>query len=138
MANVNKLSFIPVPDGGPFKTDNEVRLRSGRFSHIPLLVGNNNEEIQTPGIGVADTQGIFTCTSARSARFHAHYGKTWQYRYFGNFPVGNWTNPGAYHGSEVEQVFGTYLEKSATYFQRKSSRYMQGMDNMSLPYSGMY
>jgi carboxylesterase type B len=54
----------------------------------------------------------FTCATAQTASFRAKAGvPTWRYRYFGD-----WDNlrlydccpgSGAYHGSELEMVFGT-------------------------------
>jgi len=74
----------------------------------------------------------FTCTTGSIANLTASNGySTWRYIYDAAFPnQAYFSNPGAYHSSEIAQVFGTYtkLESSSggpTSDQAKLSWYMQ-------------
>ncbi|KAJ7253953.1 hypothetical protein C8J57DRAFT_1659015 [Mycena rebaudengoi] len=98
----------------------------------PYLLGNLGNEAGfyrirgfTAGLNLSDAQWsifnaeAFICTASQTASFRAKAGvPTWRYRYFGD-----WDNlrlydccPGsaAYHGSELEIVFGTAVNVSGT------------------------
>ncbi|KAI5846793.1 carboxylesterase family protein [Tricharina praecox] len=126
--NTSGASFTPVIDNGTIFGDTVARLAAGQLTRVPTLIGSNNDEIpgETPGAYI--TALAFTCPAARSASHRASYVPTWQYRYHGSFPTGNpnFPDPGAFHGSELAQVFGTYNRTSATQAQRESSEYIQG------------
>jgi len=124
----NNLAVIPIADEGTIFSNYAARLKSGKYARVPMLIGSNDEEIPTPGSseGAVLTRELFTCPAARAARSHAKYVNTWQYRYFGSYPIPRIEISGAFHGSEIEQVFGTYNTTSATAQQKKSSKYIQG------------
>jgi carboxylesterase 2 len=74
----------------------------------------------------------FTCTSGSIANLTASNGySTWRYIYDAAFPNQDYfPNPGAYHSSEIAQVFGTYTKLTSssggpTSDQAKLSLYMQ-------------
>jgi len=74
----------------------------------------------------------FTCTTGSIANLTASSGySTWRYMYDAAFPnQAYFTNPGAYHFSEIAQVFGTYTKLKSSYGgptsdQAKLSLYMQ-------------
>jgi carboxylesterase 2 len=56
------------------------------------------------------TDLAFTCTTASLTSFLAFNGyTTYRYRYDASFPTtSNFANSGAYHTSEISEVFGTY------------------------------
>ncbi|KAH8820239.1 liver carboxylesterase 1 precursor [Xylogone sp. PMI_703] len=56
------------------------------------------------------TDAAFTCTTASLSNFAALHGyRVWRYRYAASFPnQATYPNLGAYHTSEIPQVFGTY------------------------------
>jgi len=118
-----QLVFAPTPDNGTIFSDTPARMEAGRFARIPILIGSNDAEVPSDP---AQTQFAFTCPAARSAKAHAKYVPTWQYRYFGNFPsVSGDPSPGAFHGSEIGQVFGTFSPVTATEKQKESSKLIQ-------------
>jgi carboxylesterase type B len=74
----------------------------------------------------------FTCTTGSIANLTASNGySTWRYIYNAAFPNQDYfPNPGAYHSSEIAQVFGTYTKLTSssggpTSDQAKLSLYMQ-------------
>ncbi|KNG49934.1 liver carboxylesterase 1 precursor [Stemphylium lycopersici] len=77
------------------------------------------------------TDLVFTCTTARLANYLALFGRTvYRYLYTPEFPNLNiFPNAGAYHSSEIPQVFGTYPLSnqygSATQQQIQLSTFMQ-------------
>jgi carboxylesterase type B len=129
IVNDAKLPFTPIADNGTIFADRRSRLSSGDFARIPILVGSNDQEIPGAGMGEFYTASLFTCPASAVARNHAKYvPSTWQYRFFGNFPTyENFTEPGpgAFHGSEISQVFGTF-PVATTELQRESAKYIQG------------
>ena len=83
---------------------------------------------------VADRLGtdlVFTCTTARLANYLALFGRTvYRYLYTPAFPnLSIFPDAGAYHSSEIPQVFGTYplsnQHGSATQQQIQLSAFMQ-------------
>ncbi|KAF8195313.1 cholinesterase, partial [Mycena galopus ATCC 62051] len=98
---------------------------AGKFAKLPYLLGNLDNEAGfyrirgfTADLNLTDAQWdlfnleAFTCATSQTAAFRARAGvPTWRYRYFGD-----WDNlrlydccpgSGAYHGSDLEMVFGT-------------------------------
>ncbi|QIW96262.1 hypothetical protein AMS68_001780 [Peltaster fructicola] len=80
------------------------------------------------------TDLVFTCTTsllAGALRDRKNGAPVWRYRYDGAFPdVSIYPNVGAYHSSEIFEVFGTYPVKnqfgSVTPDQISLANYMQG------------
>lgn len=87
----------------------------------PYLLGNNNYEqgyyvipAYENGINVTTKQGAqfllesFTCPNAFEAKQRVKYNvPTWRYRYFGHWKnLQLYPGSGAYHGTELEMVFG--------------------------------
>lgn len=103
------------------------RLEAGKYSKLPYLFGNNNNEAgfykisaYAAGTVLPDAtwnefnEEDFTCPNSYSA-FHrrAQGVPTWLYRYFGDW--GNlrlYPTSGAYHGSDLEMVFGASQDVS--------------------------
>ncbi|MAD87569.1 MAG: hypothetical protein CL912_31815 [Deltaproteobacteria bacterium] len=73
------------------------------------------------------TDLIFTCTTSSLTTVAALNGyDTWRYYYEGVFPnLQVFEDAGAFHASEIPQVFGNYLPLGATTQQIGLSRYMQ-------------
>ncbi|KAK4541845.1 hypothetical protein LTR36_007377 [Oleoguttula mirabilis] len=126
-------AFYPTPDGVLVFSNYSALSDEGAFAKIPYLLGNNNYEQgyyvlpdYLKGINVTTAQGddfllsSFTCPNAFEAGNRLAYSvPVWLYRYFGN-----WANielypatsayagqvigegSGAYHGAELEMVFG--------------------------------
>lgn len=134
--SANNLTFTPAQDNGTVFSNYLSLLESGSRAKVPLLVGSNDQELlavnntaEAAATGSFSTLQTFTCPAAQTARYHARIAPTWQYRYFGAFPMrfGNFTMPGvASHGAEIPQVFGTYDPDGASEEQRDSSAYIQG------------
>lgn len=125
-----QATFHPTVDGALVFADYEARARDGAFARIPYLVGNTDFEAgwyklsaYAAGRNLSEAQWdlfdqrAFTCPTGAAARYRAARGvPTWRYRYHGR-----WANlqlydgaaglgprgSGAYHGSDVEMVFGT-------------------------------
>ncbi|KAK7911917.1 hypothetical protein PG985_014398 [Apiospora marii] len=147
-----QATFHPTVDNLTVFADYEARAAAGRFARIPLLTGNNDFEAgwyklsaYAARINLTESQWdlyderAFACPSAYTAGYRARYGvPTWRYRYFGD-----WDNlrlysstaglgsrgSGAYHGSEIEMVFGTAQDVSGLESSCKeaaTSRYMMG------------
>lgn len=126
-------------------TQQEYRKRraSGDFARLPILVGSNDDE----GALIAPLAGEFFGSLPITPHIITLYGFTcpavavaysrtrrnvpvYQYRYFGSYP-NLITKPGvgAYHGSELSMVFGTYNRSTIaapTSDQIQTSYYMQG------------
>ncbi|KAK7964099.1 cholinesterase precursor [Apiospora saccharicola] len=147
-----QATFHPAIDNVTVFADYEARAAAGRFARIPMLTGNNDFEAgwyklsaYAVRINLTEAQWdlynerAFTCPSAYTANYRAQYGvPTWRYRYFGdwdNLRLYNGTaglgprGSGAYHGSEIEMVFGTARDVSGletTHEEAATSRYMMG------------
>ncbi|KAE9989657.1 hypothetical protein EG327_002420 [Venturia inaequalis] len=78
------------------------------------------------------TDATYTCTTSSIATFLNSFGYTvWRYRYNPSFPSTNvFPNSGAYHTSEIPEVFGTYPLSdrygNVTQQQIQLSAFMQG------------
>ncbi|EGP85142.1 uncharacterized protein MYCGRDRAFT_75146 [Zymoseptoria tritici IPO323] len=85
--------------------------------------------ITTPILSRIATDAVFTCpaSSLSSAIVSAGRQPVWRYRFDADFPnVRFYPNAGAYHSSEIPEVFGTYFENAqTTTAQRELSKYMQ-------------
>ena len=79
------------------------------------------------------TDVLFTCTTSSLANYLALFGyKVWRYRYGASFPnTSTFPNAGAYHTSEIPEVFGTYPVSNqlgtVTQQQIQLSKYMSGV-----------
>jgi carboxylesterase type B len=97
------------------------------FSPIPYLAGNNDNEYgyyaitafalnETFSGAQTDLFNIeaFTCPTARETDARSAAGvPAWRYRYFGDWPnLQLYPGSGAYHGSEINMVFGTAQDVS--------------------------
>ena len=120
LVRAGALSFVPAVDNATVHADMGARLRAGAFARVPVLVGSNEREVGDAAV----TRAAFTCPAARVARWHA---RAWQYRYFGNWTLqAGAPAAGAFHGSEIANVFGTYQGELAGEEQRAASRFIQG------------
>ncbi|KAJ7920629.1 cholinesterase precursor [Mycena leptocephala] len=118
-------AFQPTVDNITVFADYATLSTAAKFAKLPYLLGNLDNEAGfyrirgfTAGLNMTDSQWAifnsegFTCATSQTASFRAKAGvPTWRYRYFGD-----WNNlrlydccpgSGAYHGSELEMVFGT-------------------------------
>ncbi len=118
-------SFKPLPDDKTVFFNYTLRAaQPGGLARIPALVSTtSNEQASLTKYPVedvvagpnqtrvdAETVGVFVCLASNTTRSRAEAGlKTWRYEYAGNFssltPLA-WM--GAYHGSDVPMVFGTF------------------------------
>jgi cholinesterase len=122
-----EIAFGPVADNKTVFADSLARGRAGEFIHVPILAGNvDNEWGLTESIELAAVGGnmsllppvitvnvtnliSFTCTAGIAAQSRVeNLVPAWRYRYYGDYPNLS-LSPirGAYHGSEVFQVFGS-------------------------------
>ncbi|KAG6988945.1 hypothetical protein G7Y79_00067g095600 [Physcia stellaris] len=117
-------SFLPTADNKLVFSDYASLGRAGRFIRKPMLLGNNDYEAGIIKV-IFGAQGrtmplqqwatlnlqTFTCPVANAALYRAMNNvPVWRYRYYGEFPNLRLTaNPssGAWHGSEIANVFGT-------------------------------
>lgn len=135
------LSFMPTIDERTVFSDYGARARSGKVARLPTIISNTANEASslvpfTPSgfpqdIILAVTLGQFICPAYDSTIERAQNSiPVYRFQYAGRFPNLNpleWT--GAYHGSDVPMIFGTYevvkgLGK-ATQLQIETSRAMQ-------------
>ncbi|KAI8935861.1 hypothetical protein NX059_007378 [Plenodomus lindquistii] len=147
-----QATFHPTVDNITVFTDYEQLSAAGSFAKIPLLVGNADQEdgwYRISGWAARLTftdarwdlfsQRAFTCPVAYSAGYRAQYKvPTWRYRYHGDWdnlrlyngsaglsPRGS----GAYHGSDLNMVFGTAEDVSGlknTAAENQTIKYIQG------------
>ena len=122
-----QIAFGPVADNKTVFADGQARGRAGNFIHVPILSGNVDNEwgltesieliavggnfsLLPPVITVNVTNLLsFTCPAGTAAQSRVeNLIPAWRYRYYGDYPNLS-LSPirGAYHGSEVFQVFGT-------------------------------
>ena len=121
-------AFAPSADGRTVFANYSTLTAEGRFAQLPRLLGSNAQEAGTFQLEYA-LQGlqlpsafweyftlvIFTCpTAAAAAGFAQHTTATiqpvWRYIYHGDYPNTQLTvdpSVGAYHGSELNLLFGT-------------------------------
>ncbi|KAK1984890.1 carboxylesterase [Colletotrichum cereale] len=113
--------FYPMVDNETVFPDYMSLTKTGKFSSLPVLFGNNNNEdgyyrIPAYGNGVVPTSDqvksflleSFTCPNTYQAEARRERGiSTWVYRYFGDW--GNtrlFPTSGAYHGVDLHMMFG--------------------------------
>lgn len=143
-------AFYPVADEVIVFSDYLHRAQNGAFSKIPYLLGNNDYEqgyykipAYAKGVNVTEAQGhefllsSFTCPNAFEARMRRRHGvPVWLFRYFGDWNntrlYGNSAfNPGgsqAYHGSDLEMIFGASEDVSGlptSEAERRTTELMQ-------------
>ncbi|GAB7354517.1 hypothetical protein MBLNU459_g4983t2 [Dothideomycetes sp. NU459] len=117
-------AFQPTVDSETVFTSEEyaARLRAGNFSKLPYMFGNNDNEagyykiaayaqgtILSDAAWTAFNQEDFTCPNTFEA-FHrrANGVPTWLFRYFGDWDnLRLYPTSGAYHGSDLDMIFGT-------------------------------
>ncbi|KAJ7605188.1 carboxylesterase [Roridomyces roridus] len=114
--------FQPTVDNITVFADYLALSEAGQFAKLPYLVGSTDNEAglyRVPalafGLSISDSQwdlfnlAGFTCPASRSALSRSTAGvPTWRYRYFGDWDnLRLFPGSGAYHGSELEMVFGT-------------------------------
>ncbi len=134
--------FKPLPDERTVFFNYTLRAALKRTARIPALVSTTANEQSTltrypiedvpagPNQTTVDqeTVGIFVCLASNTTRARAEQGlTTYRYEYAGNFsslaPL-RWM--GAYHGSDVPMVFGTYQRRGGvTDFQGEVAGRMQ-------------
>ena len=147
-----QATFHPTIDNATVFADYEARAAAGRFARVPMLAGNNDFEAGwyklsawAARTNLTEAQWdlyderAFTCPSSYTTKYRVQHGvPTWRYRYFGdwdNLRLYNGTaglgprGSGAYHGSELEMVFGTAqgvsgVKNSPT--EDAMSKYMMG------------
>ncbi|KAF2737760.1 cholinesterase precursor [Polyplosphaeria fusca] len=147
-----QATFHPTIDNVTVFANYEELSASGAFAKIPYLAGNTDFEagwykLSAFGAKVNLTEGqwdlynqrAFTCPTGYSTKYRIQYGvPTWRYRYHGdwdNLRLYNGTaglgprGSGAYHGCDVEMVFGTAEDVSglkSTSAEGATSKYMMG------------
>jgi len=118
----NTLAYRPVADNGTIFTDTNARLADGRFIRVPVIVGSNDDEI--PGQPLV-TDLSFTCPAAKVAQGLGKFTPAYQYRFFGDFPTLPGQSLGAFHGTEISQIFGTFRKEFEVEEQVKNSKFIQ-------------
>ncbi|GAB7340887.1 hypothetical protein MBLNU457_7241t1 [Dothideomycetes sp. NU457] len=122
-------AFQPVIDSTTVLTTDEYveRLKTGQFSKLPYLLGNNNNEAGYYKVA-AYAQGIvlpesawdqfnaesFTCPNTYDA-YHRRMQNVpvWLFRYFGDWAnLRLYPTSGAYHGTLEEMLFGASADVS--------------------------
>ncbi|KAK3696624.1 hypothetical protein LTR37_017877 [Vermiconidia calcicola] len=122
--------FYPSPDGEVVLSNYRELSLGGHFAKIPHLLGNNNNEqgyyiipAVANGANPTEAEGdlfllqSFTCPNyvnpsqhqkmSEATNRYAHGVLVWQYRYFGHWEnLRLYPGSGAYHGSDIEMVFG--------------------------------
>ncbi|CAP92638.1 Pc13g15690 [Penicillium rubens Wisconsin 54-1255] len=133
-------TFHPIVDNVLVFSDYGARAEMGKLARLPTLAGITGREysaflplsqtsVDEIAIHVLGQQ-IYNCPLRESVRIRVdHQVPTWRYVYHGNFtnlsPI-PWL--GAYHGSEIPMVFGTYNISAIPSSAREVevSQYMQG------------
>jgi carboxylesterase type B len=147
-----QATFHPTVDNKLVFDDYEQLAISGAFAKIPLLAGNANYEhgwYRLAGfaakLNFTDaqwnlfTERAFTCPTAYTTRYRVQHGvPTWRYRYHGdwdNLRLYNNTaglgpdGSGAYHGSDLNMLFGTAEDVSGlpnSPAEEATSKYIMG------------
>ncbi|KAF2014736.1 cholinesterase precursor [Aaosphaeria arxii CBS 175.79] len=166
-----QATFHPTIDNVTVFGNYEELTATGQFARIPMLLGNTDFEsgwykLSAFGAKINLTeaqwdlfnQRAFTCPNKYTATYRTQYGvATYRYRYHGdwdNIRMYNGTaglgprGSGAYHGSEINMVFGTAQDVSGltnTAAENETIKYMQkawgtfardslnGLQNMGWP-----
>lgn len=113
-----------------------------KAASLPMLIGNTDFEgglfqlfSQEPvpdGFWKNNSQTLFGCPAALRAKESVRQGNpTWRYRYFAEFPnmqLSTHPSSGAYHESEVRQLFDTVDESTirSTTQETALAKYMRG------------
>ncbi|KAL2291491.1 hypothetical protein FJTKL_12882 [Diaporthe vaccinii] len=119
-------TFAPTADNTTAFSDYDALTEAGAFAQIPRLHGSNSDEggsfeldfallglVLPPAYWEWHTLAFFGCPTAASAEALAHaapHVPAWRYVYAADYPNMRLTeNPslGAYHGSELNPLFGT-------------------------------
>ncbi|CAD6577325.1 MAG: hypothetical protein ASARMPRED_008220 [Alectoria sarmentosa] len=158
-ASATAAPFGPTADGKTVYSDYTTPGTSGKFIKKPMLLGNNDYEagiIKVLFGSMGRTQSLlqwailnlqtFTCPVSNAAQYRTSNNvPVWRYRYFGEFPNLRLTDDpssGAWHGSEIANVFGTAVEAGLPNTQAETaiSRYIMAnslvrlaYDNQTLP-----
>ncbi|KAK4460731.1 lipase 1 [Cladorrhinum samala] len=134
--------FKPVPDERRVFFNYTLRAEKGYVPRVPALVSITSNESGTlsrypisnvtegpyqPTVDAA-TVGVFVCLTSNTTQVRERKGlTTYRYEYSGNFssvtPL-DWM--GAYHGSDVPMIFGTYEgREGVSEYQREVAERMQ-------------
>lgn len=137
-----QLDFEPVKDDITCSKNISLALTSGQAAKIPFIIGSNAQDGsafayiygQTPpgapgfdAIGKSLTDLTFQCPAATIATLatSSNYPPIYRFYFNATFPkYYPYSELGAYHGGEIEPIFGTY-NTSRTEFG-KVSKSMQG------------
>jgi len=104
-----------------------------KFAAVPLLIGSNGDEgsfyqyFGTPQNKLDYTDLAFQCPAQLVAQETSpkNNGQTWRYYFNASFPNNRpFPNSGAFHSSEIPEVFGTYNRNGATQRQSDISKAM--------------
>ncbi|QIW97693.1 hypothetical protein AMS68_003211 [Peltaster fructicola] len=132
-AKVARIGFGPVLDNATYTNATTQAIAAGTTAKIPILIGTNANEGTTLALSFTSipaqiiTDYEFTCiTGLYSAQLQNASYELWRYYYNASFPnTTPFPGAGAYHGSEIPEVFGTYPTANATQQQVALSKYMQ-------------
>ena len=142
-APTGAAEFWPTIDNITIFSNYPSRAASGNFIHVPMLIGNNDNEAgyykaiaSVYNSYLPDSEWewfdeyVFACPAAQRANASAQARMpTWRYRYFGSFEDLRLTtepDSGAYHGSEVAGIFGTLPNVGGETNERKIAKYIRG------------
>jgi carboxylesterase type B len=124
-ASTMDIKFSPIADNKTVFSDYGTLGRTGKFAHIPALIGNNAHEaglMQLMDLGKSNSTDTydpmfwsivdavdFSCPSGRAAGYRTdNKVPSWRYRFFGDFPNQRlFPGIGAYHTSEIFVTFDT-------------------------------
>ena len=103
-----------------------------KFARVPLLIGSNANEgsfynIFTPAAEANYTDIVFQCPAQLVAEETSakNDGATWRYYFNAVFQNNKpFNNSGAFHSSEIAEVFGTYKQDGASQRQKDISKAM--------------
>jgi carboxylesterase type B len=147
-----QATFHPTIDNVTVFGNYEELSASGAFAKLPFVAGNADFEAgwyklsaYAAKVNLTEAQWdlynqrAFTCPSGYSSKYRVQYSvPTWRYRYHGdwdNLRLYNGTaglgprGSGAYHGSDMEMIFGTAEDVSGlknTPAEDATSKYMMG------------
>lgn len=132
-AKTASIGFGPVADNATYTSKTAERIAAGQTAKVPILIGTNANEGTTLALSFTGipaqviTDYEFTCVTGRySAQLQNASYSVWRYYYNVSFPnTTPFPGAGAYHGSEIPQVFGTYPSINATQQQIALSKYIQ-------------